>query len=676
MPSTDLEQSTSKPYTTRPANASRNAGGVDDAAVDRAADGADNRAAGGATSAVGASAGSGSTGETSTGGGGRVAGVRRWVGRRGRGMIRTVRVRQVGWDAVEVSLAGGLRRRRYRLDDERASRVVKAGVLRIDVPDAGCLGRLAASCLLRGRVREIRVRIATMPTWLRGGLRPHGMARDTEVFSWRATGAGVEVRIGWRSRRELGRALSEACAAVLRPRGWEQAGGDVPALDRAGWLAGGSTWPHGVLDPSAQPSDTAAESESANGSGGTDEPTGTTSGPFTRLETTAQSFDWPVATALANPHGRRLLGAAATYRLRADQPSRVVLAAPTGEPLLAFGERGSVEHQLLASSWQKYAVVDVGEHHPEGRFLTYVLTGLAACGAVLTSRSAAVRDRLAAEGHTVVDDATQVDGPQGYQLSVAAARNAVLRADPALRHTSLGPARDGATVALPTISVLVASKRAADVAACLADLSRQTYPAFEVLVGTHGYTLDDATVAACARLPGPLRIFPMPAARTLGEILGTLTRHADGELVSKVDDDDRYGADHLTDLMVAARSSGADLVAKSARFVHLADAGKTVDRTWAVTEAYEVTPAGGTLLLSRGVLQAAGGWSTSPRHVDADLLTRVRSGGGITYRTHGLGYVYFRRSRGHTWQADPGELLQHGEVLYDGLPEAILSHER
>ena len=219
----------------------------------------------------------------------------------------------------------------------------------------------------------------------------------------------------------------------------------------------------------------------------------------------------------------------------------------------------------------------------------------------------------------------------------------------------------------------MASKRADDVVHCLADLARQTYSRFEVLLGTHGYSLAPDTLADLReRLPVPLRTVDIDAHHTLGEALGILTRRADGEFVAKVDDDDRYGPEHLTDLIIAGRTSGADLVAKSARFVHLADSEVTIDRTWAATEAYDVMPAGGTFLTSRGVLQAAGGWSTAPRHVDADLLARIRSAGGVTYRTHGLGYVYYRRSDGHTWQADPGDLLDHGEVLYDGLPEGIL----
>jgi hypothetical protein len=614
------------------------------------------------------------------------------------------------WDTIEVSLGHGLRPRRYRLDDPHAHRLVRAELLRLDLPDAACLERLAGSCLLYGQVREVSLRVATMPTWLRGGLRPRGLARDTTAVSWRAVGSRVEVRLRWNRPRSVATALDELCTTVLRPRRWEQTGGVVPTVDRTAWTRGSSTWPHGVLGdrlatPGQGPRMPGEEPDSSGGSDdratpsewhdghedgfegstgwdrGAHQPHG---GPFPPLRIQSVAFRWPLVTALANPHGRRLLGSARRYSLRAEGDGVVVLAE-SGHPVLSFPTRGSVEQVLLSPRWDKYAVASLADDLPDTRFVDHVLAGLAACGVVLTSPVAAVRDRLAHRGHLVVTDPSRVDGPSGYQLSVAAARNAAIRYDPALRHTPLArlATADGVTagangerapLSLPTVSVLIASKRPTDVVTCVRDLAAQTYPAFEVVLGTHGYSLDEATVAdlrAC--LPAPLRVVAVPAEHTLGEVLGTLSRQADGEFLAKVDDDDRYGPDHLTDLVVATRTSGADLVAKAARFVHLVEQGTTVDRTWAAVEAYDVTPAGGTMLLSRGVLQAAGGWSTSPRHVDADLLARIRSVGGTIYRTHGLGYVYVRRGGGHTWQADHTQLLDDGEVHYDGLPEAILA---
>lgn len=569
---------------------------------------------------------------------------------------QTTHVRFVSWDTIEVSIGFGLRKRTYSLTDPKATRTLRASALAVDVPDPAALERLAGSGVLAGGVRQLRLRVETVPDWLRGGLRLPRTARDSIRVSWRASGAGLDLRLAWRNRHPVARALAELSAGLLRPRRWEQTGGPVYATDRSDWLRGTSSWPQSVLGVTDRkgPFD-APDPEAVNTFGKPGEPS-------------------QLVTAVANPHGRKLLGAAAKYTLEigraGDQSLQIGLRTEDGVVAFMFRPSRSVEQTLLTGRLDKYGVIVVDDELPAEPFVYAVVRALGACGMVFAGGTDDSRAQLRELGLVTASDPAAVDDLDGYLLSVAASRRAAIRLDPAIRHTPLA----GGDLPLPAISVVIATKRPDDIATCLGDLAAQNYPAFEVLVGTHGYTLaPDVQAELTAKLGAPLRFLEMPADHTLGRILGELSRKADGELISKVDDDDRYGPDHLTDLFVAHRTSGADLVAKSARFVHMADEGKTIDRTWAAPEAFAVTPAGGTMLLSRGVLQSAGGWSLSPRHVDADLLTRVNATGGLTYRTHGLGYVYTRRNAGHTWQADAAEMLKSGEILYEGLPTTILA---
>ncbi|GAB3407036.1 glycosyltransferase family 2 protein [Flindersiella endophytica] len=580
---------------------------------------------------------------------------------------QTTHVRFVSWDTIEVSIGFGLRKRTYCLTDPKATRTLRASALAVDVPDPAALERLAGSGVLAGGVRRLRLRVETVPDWLRGGLRLPRTARDSTRVSWRASGAGLDLRLAWRNRHPVARALAELSAGLLRPRRWDQTGGPVYATDRADWLRGTSSWPQSVLGVTDRKGPFGApDPDAANSVGVWGRP----------QESTAGKPGEPsqLVTAVANPHGRKLLGAAAKYTLEVgragDQSLQIGLRTEDGVVAFMFRPARSVEQTLLTGRLDKYGVIVVDEELPAEPFVYAVVRALGACGMVFAGGTDDSRAQLRELGLVTTSHPAEVDDLDGYLLSVAASRHAAIRLDPAIRHTPLA----GGDLPLPAISVVIATKRPDDIATCLGDLAAQNYPAFEVLVGTHGYTLaDDVRAELTAKLPAPLRFVEMPADHTLGRILGELSRKADGELISKVDDDDRYGPDHLTDLFLAHRTSGADLVAKSARFVHLADEGKTIDRTWAAPEAFAVTPAGGTMLLSRGVLSAAGGWSLSPRHVDADLLTRVNATGGLTYRTHGLGYVYTRRHAGHTWQADAAEMLNSGEILYEGLPTTILA---
>jgi hypothetical protein len=114
------------------------------------------------------------------------------------------------------------------------------------------------------------------------------------------------------------------------------------------------------------------------------------------------------------------------------------------------------------------------------------------------------------------------------------------------------------------------------------------------------------------------------------------------------------------------------LIGKGPRFLHFPDLDQTIDRTWAAPEIVDAHPAGGTLLLARSTLQRIGGWSHSSRHVDTDLMARVRSHGGVIYRTHALEYVYVRRGNGHTWVVANHKLIKQGERIYRGLPDQII----
>lgn len=567
----------------------------------------------------------------------------------------------VSWDAAEVSYAGRLlRRSRLRLADPGAGRRVRARSLTVLAPDVPTLTRLVTSGLLSGSAARLQVRVASVPPALRTGLRPSPTSRHTTVSAWRRTGSplrpGLAALLGWDEPRPVDRALAEALAMLTRDRRWGWAGGPVEACDRAAWLAGDSSWPHGHL----------------LGAGPPDPPEGGERlGPWVRPRPLQLPVREPLVTAVANPYGRVLLGAPARYRLQVAG-ARLLLCEEQGAQVLALGPDAAPER---SGGWQKFCTVTVPADLPGTPFAMVAVQGLAAAGAVLVAPDPAVRDRLAGAGLGVLaaHPDVEADGDlpfPAYARSVASSRAALVAGDAVLRRTALA---GRSALPLPTVSAVVSSKRADDVETCLAQLCAQDYPAYEVVLGTHGHDLDPDVVAWWReRFPAPLRVVALPAALTLGEALARLSRVADGDFVTKVDDDDRYGPEHLTDLVLAARTSGADLVAKSSRFTHFADAGVTVDRAWGAPEVFDVTPAGGTLLLPRGALHELGGWSTSPRHVDTDLIARARAAGLLRYRTASLGYVYVRRSSGHTWAADHDALLGQGEHRYDGLPPAIL----
>jgi hypothetical protein len=220
---------------------------------------------------------------------------------------------------------------------------------------------------------------------------------------------------------------------------------------------------------------------------------------------------------------------------------------------------------------------------------------------------------------------------------------------------------------LPSVSALLVTKRLEHVMDAFTAIEAQTYPNLEIVLCLHGVDLPADLRDRIARSPRAVEVLTLPAGHGFGEAIGVATGRARGSLVTKFDDDDTYGPEHVWDLVLARHHSGAAMVGKSAEFVYLETLDTTVRRAHGVPESYTTVVAGGTMLMGRGDLEEVGGWRPVPRSIDRGLIDRVRQAGGLVYRTHPLGYIYHRRPTGHTW--DPGleYFLRGGPSQWSGL---------
>lgn len=208
----------------------------------------------------------------------------------------------------------------------------------------------------------------------------------------------------------------------------------------------------------------------------------------------------------------------------------------------------------------------------------------------------------------------------------------------------------------PSVSVNVATARPAMIDHWARLLAAQEYPNFEVVACLHGdaFTADDEHRARDL-LGQRLTVHRVPEAYTLGDVLNTAARRSSGSLLVKWDDDDLYDRSHIADLVRAREWSAATLVGKAAEFAYLKELDITVRRIKSSTEQFSPTICGATLSIGKSDLEELGGWRRSRRRVDSLLIEDVRSAGGSTYRTSGLGFVMLRAGgvgHEHTWTAD------------------------
>lgn len=221
--------------------------------------------------------------------------------------------------------------------------------------------------------------------------------------------------------------------------------------------------------------------------------------------------------------------------------------------------------------------------------------------------------------------------------------------------------------ARPTVSILLATRRPHLLGDVAAMIRAQSHRQAEVVVAVHGGDPDDLPRVDVGDLG--LRIITAPGDRTLGHALRLAADAADGELLTKMDDDDHYGPDHLLDLLLAREVSGAPVVGKSSTVVHVEVLDTTIRRVIGTPETDVHRVAGGTILLGRDELRALGGWADVPRAVDSALLRAATAAGARIYRPHDIGYLYVRHAAagGHTWSADAGHFLANAREQWLGL---------
>ena len=236
---------------------------------------------------------------------------------------------------------------------------------------------------------------------------------------------------------------------------------------------------------------------------------------------------------------------------------------------------------------------------------------------------------------------------------------------------------------LPSVSVVLATRRPEKLASALEQLARQSWSSVEAVVVLHGFDADLREVRrAVEAYPGELQLRSVPADMIFGEVLNVGVAAASGDLVCKMDDDDWYGPHHLRDLVHAKNHSGATVVGSQVEFVYLESLDITTRRP-PLGEQYSDHVAGGTMMLGRDELRQLGGWRPVHRAVDRCLLQAVQAAGGLVYRSHGQNYMMHRRSGadslgGHTWNPEDSIFLQSVAEQWDGFrppPQLVVDRD-
>jgi len=214
----------------------------------------------------------------------------------------------------------------------------------------------------------------------------------------------------------------------------------------------------------------------------------------------------------------------------------------------------------------------------------------------------------------------------------------------------------------PSVTALVSTVRPERLDEVLTTVAQQRGVDVQLALMLHGFDAPAGLESRLAEL-GLENVVVLTAdmATSLGECLNRLVAAADGDVVAKMDDDDRYGPDYLRDQVAALGFSRADVVGKHAHYLHIEGRDLTVLRFPEREHVYTDFVAGPTIVASRAVA-LENPFPALSTGEDTGFLRAVVGGGGTVYAADRFNFVQVRRPQGHTWQVSEAELLATGQV--------------
>ena len=211
----------------------------------------------------------------------------------------------------------------------------------------------------------------------------------------------------------------------------------------------------------------------------------------------------------------------------------------------------------------------------------------------------------------------------------------------------------------PSVSVLMPTMRPENVLRCLENFKKQAYPHKELILILNNAEFDlDAIRKEAETIPN-VRVIHVDGRTTLGDCLNRGVEAASGRYIAKMDDDDHYGERYLSDSVLAASFSDAEVVGKGIHFVYLESSDTTALFEWTSEHTFMSFVQGATLFIRTDVVREIPFDSISVKE-DTNFQRAVARAGCRIFSADRFNFVQVRTRRlsAHTTQTPDAEFLK------------------
>lgn len=213
-------------------------------------------------------------------------------------------------------------------------------------------------------------------------------------------------------------------------------------------------------------------------------------------------------------------------------------------------------------------------------------------------------------------------------------------------------------MAEPGISIITCTKRRYCMDSLFHNYHRQKYAAKELIIILNHHSLRIEEYRKAAKRYHNVRIFSLPAERSLGYCLNFGVKASRYSLIAKFDDDDYYAPHYLADSRSIMRRTKADIVGKRAHYMYLNSRKLLLLRYQNLDNQYVPLVQGATLLVKRHVFDHIR-FPDRNRGECVKFCSDSRAKGFKIYSGNKYNFLAFRRrnSRDHTWIVSDKNLL-------------------
>jgi spore maturation protein CgeB len=206
-----------------------------------------------------------------------------------------------------------------------------------------------------------------------------------------------------------------------------------------------------------------------------------------------------------------------------------------------------------------------------------------------------------------------------------------------------------------------------------AQLARQRHDHIELIFVQNSSTFSEEEIAARFSAFN-LKLLSIPEEQFLAVGLNAALKVASGDYLAKIDDDDYYGPNYLSDALLAFDyAPTAGVIGKNSFFAYVEAIDQTVLRFPDKSYRFCRHVHGGTLVWDRRKLDGVE-FEPVQRGTDTRFLDEVRRRGVRIFSTDPFNFVHVRHAdkARHTWKIDDEEFISKAVKVGAGLREEIL----